>query len=118
MDIIRSILQKIEACEDPYGLDHMPTIEGYSPSEISYHIELLVEAGLVKAHQIEIMGSEYDEFVQLNLTWAGQDFLAATSDNNIWAKAKKYILKPGVSFTSDILLAWLKMEAKKKLGLS
>lgn len=118
MDLIRSILQVVEACEDPYGLGHMPEIEGCSPQKVSYHVKLLTEAGFIEAHQIEEMGTEYDEFIQLNLTWAGQDFLAAASDDGIWTKAKKYVLKPGVSFTSDLLLAWLKMEAKQKLGIS
>lgn len=30
MDLIRAILQKVESCEDPYGLEHMPEIDGYN----------------------------------------------------------------------------------------
>lgn len=118
MDLIRSIMREIEACEDPYGLEHMPEIEGCHTAKVSYHVKLLLEAGFIDAQPIEEFGTEYDEFMHLNLTWTGQDFLSAASDDNIWTKAKKYVLKPGVSFTSDLLLAWLKMEAKEKLGLS
>jgi hypothetical protein len=36
MDLIRKILRKIRDHEDPYGLDGIPEIEGYSKKEISY----------------------------------------------------------------------------------
>jgi hypothetical protein len=49
MDLIRKILRKIRDHEDPYGLDGIPEIEGYSKKEISYNIGILKDADLLTA---------------------------------------------------------------------
>lgn len=117
MDLIRAILQKIELCETPFGLDSMPEIDGYSNAQISYHIKLLSQAGLIEAHELGEFRSDYDEYVNLNLTWSGQDFLGVANDNSLWSKAKEHVIKPGASWTFDLVLEWLKMKAKEKIGL-
>lgn len=117
MDLIRAILQKVESCEDPYGLPEMPEINGYSRPQISYHMTLLYDAGLIEAHPLDEMGSECREFMSINLTWQGQDFLDASKDDTIWEKAKETVIKPGASFTFDILLAWLKNQVITTLGM-
>jgi hypothetical protein len=38
-------------------------------------------------------------------------------DDTVWKKAKEHVLKPGASWTFDILKEWLKAEAKSRLGL-
>lgn len=118
MDLIREILLKIESCEDPWGLEKHPTIESYSASQIGYHIKLLVDAGLVEGHDVTSLGSLHPEFMSLNLTPEGHDFLSAAQDNSIWQKAKEHILKPGTSFTLDLVTAYLKTKAAEKLGLT
>jgi DNA-binding transcriptional ArsR family regulator len=117
MDLIRAILQKVESCEDPYGLEHMPEIDGYSRPQISYHMKLLSDAGLVEAQTIDEMGTDCADFMLINLTWQGQDFLDAAKDETLWKKAKETVIKPGASFTFDILLAWLKSQVGTALGL-
>jgi len=44
------------------------------------------------------------------LTWAGCEFADAVRSDTLWAKAKKEVIKPGISFTFDILKEWLKAE--------
>lgn len=117
LDLARLILQKIEKCEDPWGLQEKPEIDGYNSNQVAYHIKLLHEAGLIEAHDISSMGPDGFDWMPGNLTWHGHEFLDATKDNSIWNKAKEFLVKPGVSITFDILLAWLKMEAKEKIGL-
>jgi hypothetical protein len=117
MDLIRSILIKVESCEDPSGLQRMPAVEGHDGAEVSYHMTLLHEAGLVRALVLDSQGAPYPDFLQINLTWGGQDFLDAARDNSVWNKAKDSILKPGASFTFDLLLSYLKQKAKEKFGL-
>lgn len=118
MDLIRAILQKVASCDDPSGLEHMPEIEEYSEAQVSYHLKLLHGAGFVEALVSDAFGTPYPDFSQINLTWNGQDFLDAAKDDSIWSKAKDLILKPGVSFTFDLLLSYLKEKAAEKLGLS
>ncbi len=117
MDLIRAILQRVESCEDPYGLEHMPEIDDYSMPQISYHMKLLSDAGLIEAQVTDGMGSDCARFMMINLTWVGQDFLDATKDDSLWRKAKETVIKPGASFTFDILLAWLKNQIGTTLGL-
>ena len=118
MDLIRSILQEVKSCDDPNGLERMPEIEGHTEAQVSYHLKLLHDAGLIEALVSDAaFGASYSDFMHINLTWAGQDFLDASKDDSLWAKAKETIIKPGTSFTFDILLEWLKMKAKEKIGL-
>ena len=118
MDLIRTILQKIELCEDPFGLDDMPEIKGCDTSQISYHVKLLCDADLIEADSFEESGMPYTDFINLNLTWAGQDFLDAARDDTLWNKAKVKLINSGTSFTFGLLLEWLEMKAKEKIGLS
>ncbi len=117
MDLVRKILRKIRDYEDPYGLDGIPEIEGYSGKEISYHIGILNDAGLLTASPIGEMSVDYENYFSINLTWQGQDFIDAAEDETIWKKAKDTVIKPGASFTFDILKEWLKSEVKVKLGM-
>jgi DNA-binding transcriptional ArsR family regulator len=118
MDLIRKILRKVRDHEDPYGLDGIPEIEGYSEKEISYHIGILNDAGLITANPLGEMGVEFENYFSINLTWQGQDFIDAAEDDTIWKKAKNTVIKPGASFTFDILKEWLKSEVKEKLGMA
>ena len=49
------------------------------------------------------------------LTWEGHDFLDAIQDDTIWAKPKESVLKPTLSASLDVLLEWLKRQAKVKM---
>ena len=41
------------------------------------------------------------------LTWHGTEFVAAMQDDSLWSKAKERFMKPGISFTLDIVKSWL-----------
>jgi hypothetical protein len=117
MDLVRAILRKIRDHEDPYGLDGIPEIAEYPNKEVSYHIGILNDAGLLTAKPTGVISSEYENYFSINLTWQGQDFIDAAEDETIWKKAKSTVIKPGASFTFDILKEWLKHEVKEKLGM-
>ena len=117
MDLVRKILQSVESCDSAYGLEEMPEIDGYDSKTISYHLRILRDANLIGAEPIDECGRGYTDYYGISLTWAGQDFLNASSDDSIWQKAKDTVLKPTASFTFSVLLEWLKAETKKKLGL-
>ena len=92
------------------------TYEGKTEAEVNEHIELLVEAGLLKG---EVKRTHDGRAIVMisRLTWAGHDFLDSIKDETLWQKAQASILKPvgGVAF--DVLLEWLKWQAKKRLGM-
>lgn len=117
IDLIRRILLDVE--ESEAGTPHMRIFfDGeFTDDVVNAHIELMVDAGLVEGS----VTRSTQGIVRANvrrLTWAGHDFLDATRDATIWAKAKKTVLQKGSSFTIDLLLAWAKKEAAEKLGLS
>jgi len=115
MDLVRLILQKVQSCQDPYGLLEEVEIEGHSDAEVSYHIKILNEAGFLEASDMGGLGNF--KWFPGNLTWKGQDFLDATKDDALWKKAKETVIKPGVSFTFNLLFSWLEKKAGGMLGL-
>lgn len=117
MDLIREILKKVEQHDDPNGLFEPLEVGGYTKNQISYHIKLLNDAGLLDADDVSTMNPDGFEWYPGNLTWDGQEFIAVAKDDTIWRKAKESILRPTVSFTFELLFEYLKAEAKLKLGI-
>ena len=112
MELVRLLLLRTEG--DP---DAAATCESFTVGQRSYHVQLLKDAGLVEAEVHRRPDGEFIGAVTSRLTWAGHDFLDAMRDDTIWSKAKKHVLKPGASWTFDLLKEWLKHEAREKLGL-
>lgn len=114
MDLARSILSVVEEKSPPIGGIAAPAIDGYDSDTVIAHIELLSEAGLLRAKVMKGIAGHSGAHIT-GLTWAGHDFISAAKDDTIWAKAKGSILKQGSSITFDLLLEWLKAEARKHL---
>jgi hypothetical protein len=113
-DLIRRILQDIEKLPAGKTLEELEYSE-YDQDTILAHAKLLIEKGLIEG---KIVGGTGWSMIRVTgLTWSGYDFLDASKDETIWAKAKVSVLKPTASFTFDLLLEWLKTQAKEKLGL-
>lgn len=110
MDLIRTLLLAAEA--------DVESISGESSvKEQAYHVALLKDAALVEAQiQLDPMG-EPAGYIIFRLTWAGHEFLDSTREDTVWKKAKDHVLKPGATWTFDILKEWLKTEVKVKLGM-
>lgn len=91
MDLIREILLQIETFEDDDTISGMQ-IEGYSHEEITYHVLLLNEAGLIQAKILYGMDSVMPENYEIfRMTWEGYDFLEACRDETRWNQAKGVI---------------------------
>jgi len=114
MDLVRKILFKIE--ESPEFSFISPfEIEGYEQEQVSYHVELLDEAGLISARDLSTMG-EYC-WIPDRLTWEGHEFLEASRDDKRWEKAKSVILEKGGNFTFSLLQSLLmQLMSKSVLG--
>jgi hypothetical protein len=114
-DLIRTILREVEDAPGLAGLTSF-TYAGYDDNIVAEHIEILIDAGLLRGKVNRYLGGGASTRVS-GLTWAGHDFLESMKDEGIWAKAKDTILKPigGVAF--DVLSEWLKWKMKEKLGM-
>jgi hypothetical protein len=104
MNLARKIMLELESRDSTSVLN--PTdIEGSSPEEVSYHIMLLDEAGLIRA----IDGSSVSDIYWFasRLTWEGHEFLEAAKDVSRWEQAKKMVAEKGGGMVYDVLKAVL-----------
>lgn len=113
MDLIRDILSYIEeniSVNNPTNV----ILSDYTTEEISYHLQLLDDAGMVRIKD-ESDSSGLDFWVY-GLTWNGHEFLEAAKNKNIWETAKKYVKEKagGIPFTilQSVLLKIITGELK------
>lgn len=117
MDLIRKLLIYFEEKESPKCIE-VPPVEGYDDITIKNHLVLMHDAGLLRCEPVTSSTSDrVISVIPFDLTWAGHDFLQSMRDENLWKKAKEHVLKPGASWTFEILKEWAKHELKQKLGL-
>ena len=112
MDLVRLLLMRSEGDENAAA-----ACEKFGVDERAYHVQLLIDAGLVEGIVRPNQKGEFTGAVVSRLTWAGHDFLQSIRDDTLWKKAKQQVLKPGASWTFDILKEWAKHELKQRLGL-
>jgi hypothetical protein len=115
MDLVRDLMLRIEA--DPVldgnrfiAFNKSDDFPGHSVDEVTYHVDLLLEAGLVKGHS----GNPNPLISQL--TWKGHEFLDDIRDPSIWASVKERT-KGLTSVALTVVAAVAEAEIKKKLGL-
>lgn len=109
MDLIRRIALEVEKMEYGYALVDMGE-EGVDDTAFAMHVIWMKEAGLVSATVQEYVSNDPPKVRVQRLTWAGCEFVDAIRDDNLWQKAKANVLKPGMSFTFDVLKDYLKTE--------
>lgn len=118
MDLVRDLLLKIDSDKrfDGTAWIHYSTAEemgitNHSTEEVGYHLNLLMEAGFIKAKgAMELMP------VINKLTWQGHEFLDDIRDDTIWGKTKeraKGLAGVGISLMWELA----KAELKTHLGL-
>jgi hypothetical protein len=115
-DLIRRIMTDIERMPAGEQYSDISYLTDYDSATVYHHIALLIDEGLLIGNVVKLNRGIGGVLVT-GLTWKGHDFLDAARNDSIWGKAKDTILKPTVSFTFDLLLQWLKNEAKQRLGL-
>lgn len=114
LELIRKILLEAEKKDSPSGWI-TPRIDGYTDEEISYHINLLMQAELVEG--IDLRTQTSYEYGVKNLTWSGHEFMDASKNDSIWRKAKKF-LGPKISTVSfEVIKEILLKYARQELGL-
>ena len=115
MELIRMVMLEAEKTKDPYELVD-PKIEGYNETEISYHIALLDDAGLLHGQDRSAIG--VFRWSAGTLTWAGHEFVEAIRDEEIWKEARAIVEKSGNGVVFDVLRKALVRVMEKRAGLS
>lgn len=102
-DTIREILLK---AEEIGTIQETKTLKDFAPehaTEIAYHVELLIEAGLVQGQvQRNIGPGPYDFWVE-RLTWSGHELLDSIRSATVWEKTKKSFVSQGLSMTYEVV---------------
>jgi len=100
MDLCREILKRVESFEranEPFALQ----VEGRSIEEVSYHVKLLGQAGLLQVY------NPYDHGLHgsmpVALTWAGCEFMDATRDEARWKDVKSKAQKATGTIGFEVL---------------
>jgi DNA-binding transcriptional ArsR family regulator len=112
MELGRKILLELESKED-FSTYIRPEIVGATDLQVSYHIKLLAEAGLVNAKNWST--DDGSEWATSSLTTHGHDFLDAARNEGIWKKAKELILSKGGVLTFEMLKLALAETLKTQL---
>lgn len=116
-DLVREVLLAIEGNSAPVIMSPL-FIPGRSAEEVSYHVMLLDEAGLVQGHNSG--GSLRFEWIPMRLTYKGHEFIDSVRDPEIWRKTKEGAEKAGVGgvgFLVEIGKAYCKQMLKDAIGV-
>lgn len=113
MDLVRQILLEIEKRSDPGEIAHVQLV-GFDEEEISYHIQLLDDGGLLKGTDFS---TRTVDWMAGPLTWEGHDYLDAIRSDTIWKKVKIHLKDHGLSYTFEIVKALAVKFGKEAAGL-
>lgn len=114
MQLIRMVMLAAEKTKDPYELVD-PKFEGHNETEISYHIALLDDAGLLHGQNRSAIG--VFRWSAGALTWAGHEFVEAIRDEDNWKEALAITAKSGNGTVFEILKKALMQVQEKRAGL-
>ncbi len=114
MELIRVVMLEVEKSKDPYDLTD-PKFEGHNETEISYHISLLDDAGLLHGQDRSAIG--VFRWSAGALTWAGHEFVEAVRDDSVWKEALTITAKTGDGTVFEILNKALMQVLEKRTGL-
>jgi Hypothetical protein (DUF2513) len=116
MDLARRILLAVEADPEATGFGYVQVdIEGHDQAEVSYHIQLLRDAGLLEAKSLTTRAGL--DWRPIRLTYAGHEFVEASRKDTLWQKAKTTVLEKTGGLSVDVLKALLlKMATDAVLG--
>ena len=114
MDLAREIVLALEGHDSYTGFQNIG-VEGYTEDQVSYHVMLLNEAGLIEAVDLSTMSGV--SWKPVRLTWEGHEFLDASRDESRWSKAKSALAKVGGGLAYEVLKDFLISSMKQAVGL-
>lgn len=122
MDLVRHLLFVFEEKPGPEMMRVSDlTVEGYSPGEIQYHLNLMYQAGLVNGEDVRSTTSDrLIKVMPFDLTWQGHEFLEAVRDPEVWRQAKAGASRAGtagIEFVWGMAKVLLKNAIRERTGL-
>lgn len=100
MNLIRDLLNIIDHADYP-GVINRYGLNPYEP-RVQYHLRLLSEAGFIRG-----VGQTSDGAISVRLTWQGHEFLEMTRSDEIWERAKRFVIERTQGLSAAALQATL-----------
>ena len=117
MELIREILFAVEKSEEDLRGWIELELPGRSQKEVSYHVMLLDQAGLIEAQDLCSTDDDGFEWRPKSLTWQGHEFLDAARNDTIWKMAVQRVSHIVGSVSFDVMRSLLIDVAKQELGI-
>ena len=95
-------LSKLEELDSKTGAIQLSDFPKEKDYEYSYHVKLLIDAGLINGEMINTIGRHAKSFMIQSLTWNGHEFLDTIKNDNVWDKTKSTFKEGGLSMTFDL----------------
>jgi len=103
MDLVRAVLLHLESSPgiDADVAELVQDLEaaGYDREKLSYHFELMAEAGLIKGFDV---GAATVGWLPQRMSWLGHEFLDAARSEERWNDAKRLIRESGDSASFEM----------------
>jgi hypothetical protein len=113
-DMIRTILLRVEELK-PNALLTLESFPIDEHQEISYHLEILEEAGLLSGKIHKTPGGSPHGFHLIRLTWLGHEFLEAIRSDALWNDIKAQLNAQKVTLGVETIMITAQAITKKLL---
>ena len=101
-ELVREILLSLENKESSLDYLEPEQVEGYGSELVSYHIQILDEAGLIEGHCTQAMGSPVHCYAK-RLTWIGHEFLDEIRSETVWSRTKSLLKDKGIALSFEAI---------------
>lgn len=114
-DMIRNILLRVEELE-PNALLTLESFPMNEHNEVSHHLEILEEAGLLYGKIHKTPGGSPHSFHLIRLTWLGHDFLESIRSDIMWEEIKAQLNAKKVGMKIENIMATAQAITKRLLS--
>jgi len=115
MDLVREIMLKVEAL--PPGPPVLYRIGEVVDLVLLNHLEMLIEAGLVRGKISRSQGSRGDVIGISTLTWEGHEWIDTVRDPRVWDETKATLQESGATPSFELTKAVATRILRMRVGL-
>ncbi|TKA91794.1 DUF2513 domain-containing protein [Guyparkeria sp. SB14A] len=116
-DTIREILLAVEGLDGTKPLT-LEDFEEERQPEISYHVTLLEEAGLVLSNSApSLRTTRTTPFFVRRLTWDGHELLDQIRDDSVWRQTRQTIMEKGGGMALNVVSSLATHIIKNQIGI-
>ncbi|MDP5152069.1 DUF2513 domain-containing protein [Rheinheimera baltica] len=102
-EVIREILIRLEELPNTDVGLQLPDFPAEKAYDYAYHMELLIEAGMIEGQMSRSAGAGHAHFFVHRLSWDGHELLDSIRSSTVWEKTKKTFASKGIEMTFDLV---------------